>query len=139
MSAVRVMVDGKPAWREERDPYWSLTQRQRRILDTVRGHNGNRSRAARDLGISFESVQASLRLAAANGTRVPAAPRGGAGRGPDLRPRRGKPVPCGAAMPVAGAPCGRGANHAGAHRTLASELRERAAQSRFERTGARHP
>lgn len=87
MSAVRVMIDGKPAWRQFRDPYWSLTQRQREVLDRVRAFGGNRSRAARSLWISTTSVQSSLRLAGRAGVSLPKAPNNGAGRGPDLKPR----------------------------------------------------
>lgn len=139
MSALRIAHPGKPTQIiEQRDPYWSLTQRQRQILDTVRGHNGNRSRAARQLGITFRSVQASLCLAQHAGVRVPPAAKGGAGRGPDLRPRKGKPVACGAHMPRYGASCARGMGHAGGHRSLASVVSGRAAQSRYERTTHRH-
>ena len=109
MSAIRVMVDGKPQWRVELDPYWSLTQRQRQILDTVRALRGNRHAAARQLGITYPAVQSVLRVAARHGNTIP--PR--ARRGPDLTRRINATVPCGAWMPRSDAQCGRRVGHAG--------------------------
>ena len=114
MSAIRVMVDGKPEWRVERDPYWSLTQRQRRVLDTVRAHGGNRTRAAVELRITPQAVKAVLRIAARAGVAVP----DGATRGPDRQPRKGSPVRCGYWMPRSNVPCARGNGHEGAHRDV---------------------
>lgn len=77
---VRLVVD-------DPDPDEHLTERQRQIVQAVRARNGNRSSAARDLGISVQSVQIALRDAARTGpVRVPPATAGRRGRS-DLRPR----------------------------------------------------
>lgn len=110
MSALRFAHPGRETQLvEQRDPYWSLTPRQRKILDTVRSFNGNRSAAARDLGISDQAVQASIRIAVARGNRPPPS----LFRGRDLQPRATKPEHCGRWMPQSQAPCARGAQHAG--------------------------
>lgn len=138
MSALRVSVPGQPPRLViDVDPYWSLTPRTRYILDRLRGCNGNRSRTARDLGVTPQTVQRAARLGLAAGVRVPVAPSGGAGRGPDLQPRKGKPEACGAPLSRSGEPCARGIGHVGGHRSLVSERSEREAQSRYERTGVR--
>lgn len=138
MSALRLAQPGQPTRLVvEVDPYWSLTPRTRYILDRLRGCNGNRSRTARDLGVTVQTVQRAARLGLAAGVRVTPAPKSGAGRGPDLRPRKGKPDPCRGTLARSGHPCGRGFGHVGGHRSPASVLRERVAQSRYERTGVR--
>jgi hypothetical protein len=112
MSALRVSQPGQPTRLvEDRDPYLGLTQRQRHILDIVRSHNGNRARAARQLGVSTAAVQAVVRIAAKAGVVMPVPTRG-----PDLKPRATKPEPCGVLMERSAAPCGRGAGHRGYHR-----------------------
>jgi hypothetical protein len=112
VSALRISVPGRaPQLIEDRDPYLGLTQRQRHILDVVRSHNGNRARAARQLGVSTPAVQAVVRLATKAGVVIPVPTRG-----PDLRPRVTKPEPCGVLMERSAAPCGRGAGHRGYHR-----------------------
>lgn len=85
MSALRISVPGQPVRivRDD-DPERRLTQRQRDVLAAVRSHRGNRSRAARDLGVTVQSVQFALRAITRRGVRVPR----GASRGPDLAPRR---------------------------------------------------
>lgn len=75
-------------WVLEVDPEHQLTRRQREILHAVRAHAGNRSRAARSLGVTVQTVQYAIRAARLAGARVPPAPNCGAGRGPDLTPRR---------------------------------------------------
>jgi len=128
MSALRLSQPGLPTRLiVETDPYWSLTARTRYIVDRLRGHNGNRSRCARDLGIMVQTVQRAARLAVAAGVRVPPAAKGGSGRGHDLRPRKGKPEPCRGTLARSGGPCGRGRGHVGGHRSPSSEQRERAA------------
>lgn len=85
MSALRIAVPGQPVRLvRDDDPEWLLTQRQREILAVVRSHRGNRTRAAAQLGVTVQSVQAAMRLVARAGVRVPR----GARRGPDLGPRR---------------------------------------------------
>lgn len=72
MSALRVAHPGQPTRLvPEYDPFLGLTPRQRHILDVVRSFGGNRSRAARHLGICVAAVQASLRVSAAAGATVP--------------------------------------------------------------------
>lgn len=88
MSALRIAHPGSPTRVVNLDAEAELTRRQREVLHVVRAYNGNRSRAARHLGVRTTTVQMSLRAAAARGVPVPPAPNGGAGRGPDLRPRR---------------------------------------------------
>jgi hypothetical protein len=112
MSALRISVPGQaPRLIEDRDPYLGLTQRQRHIVDIVRSHNGNRARAARQLGVSTTAVQAVVRIAAKVGVVVPVPTRG-----PDLQPRVNKPEPCGVLMERSAVLCARGAGHRGAHR-----------------------
>ena len=65
----------------EPDPFAGLTRRQGDVLAAVRGCNGNRSRAARTLGISVQSVQASVRLARRAGAPIPRIARRGPDRG----------------------------------------------------------
>lgn len=138
MSALRLSQPGLPTRLViEVDPYWTLTARTRYIVDRLRGHNGNRSRCARDLGVTVQTIQRAARLGIAAGVPVVPAPRGGAGRGADLVPRKGKPEPCRGTLARSGGPCGRGRGHAGGHRSPRSVLGERVAQSRYERTGAR--
>jgi len=138
MSALRLSQPGQATRLViEVDPYWALTPRTRDIIERLRGHNGNRSRTARDLGIMVQTVQRAARLGLAAGVRVPPAAKGGAGRGPDLRPRKGKPEPCRGTLTRHGGPCGRGFGHVGGHRSPASVVWERRAQSRYERTGVR--
>lgn len=84
MSALRVAHPGQPVRLINLDPYAALTPRQNQILDAVRAHNGNRSRAARHLGISVQGVQHVLRAVVRLGVFVPKSDM----RGPDLRPRR---------------------------------------------------
>jgi hypothetical protein len=70
VSRVRVARE----WFEEVDPYAGLTAHQDRVLEVLRGHRGNRCRAARELGVRVQSIQATVRVIAR--------------RGPDLRQRR---------------------------------------------------
>ena len=84
MSALRAMVDGKPVWIAERDPEDALSPYQRHVMDVLRSHRWNRSRTARQLGVTVPTVQACIRVIRRNGVTVPE----GARRGPDLGPRR---------------------------------------------------
>lgn len=84
MSALRFSVPGRPiVLVRDDDPERHLTQRQREVLAAVRAHRGNRTRAARQLGVTVQSVQFALRAAARHGARIPR----GARRGPDLGQR----------------------------------------------------
>lgn len=134
VSALRVMVDGRPTWKPDTDPYLGLSQRTRYIIDRLRGHNGNRSRTARDIGVTVQTVQRAVRVAAAAGVRVPAAPKSGAGRGPDLLPRKGLRGPCAAPLARTGEPCARGIGHAGGHRSALSERLMRRTDATRRRT-----
>ena len=84
-----------------------LTERQGLILHTVRAFNGNRSRAARHLGVSVGAVQKSLGYAKQAGVNVPPGRVGRRGipdRDPRLLgPRCGKPMRSGM--------CGRRLDH----------------------------
>ena len=85
MSACRIAQPGRPVELvRDVDPFAGLSQRQREILDIVRSCNGNRSRAARHLGINTAAVQAALRLAERAGAPIPQIAR----RGPDLHQRK---------------------------------------------------
>ncbi len=88
MSALRIARPGRPVELVvDVDPYAGLTPRQRQALELVRAHNGNRSRAARQLGVTVQTVQFLVRAAKRRGAIVPDRRRAG-GRGPDLGPRR---------------------------------------------------
>lgn len=88
MSALRIAHPGRPLRLiAEVDPDSRLTARQRQAVDLVRAHNGNRSRAARQLGVTVQTVQFLIRAAKRRGAVVPDRQRYG-GRGPDLGPRR---------------------------------------------------
>lgn len=88
MSALRIAVPGRPIELvRDVDPYEVLTPYQRRTLDLIRAHNGNRSRAARQLGVTVQTVQFTVRRIERRGVSVPPRARHG-GRGPDLAPRR---------------------------------------------------
>ncbi len=85
MSAIRLSYPGQPIRLvPDPDPFAGLTARQRRILEVVRSCNGNRSRAARHLGITVQAVQDRLRSCRHAGATVPPIAR----RGRDLRARR---------------------------------------------------
>jgi hypothetical protein len=72
MSAIRLSHPGQePRLVIETDPYWSLTERQRRVVDVVRFHCGNRSHAAKQLGVRVRAVQASVHRARLAGVSVP--------------------------------------------------------------------
>ena len=92
MSALRISVPGRETVLipEKPDPWDILTPSQRRILQAVYSTNGNRSRAARYLGCHVTNVQIAVRRIKRVGVHVPAAPNCGAGRGPDLQPRRNR-------------------------------------------------
>lgn len=133
MSAVRVSVPGRsPQLVPDVDPWAHLTARQRRVAEVLFAHRGHRTHAAAELGMTVAGVQTMVTRLRARGIRVPP----GHGRGPDLRPRRGLRPPCGRQMPQ-GSTCARGERHAGGCRSLRAIERERAAQSRQERTGSR--
>lgn len=80
----RAVAPGR--WVVDHDPESGLTEHQRRILHVVRSYNGNRCRAARELGLTVQRVQDVMHLAQRAGVRVPPSPAGRRGR-PDLRPR----------------------------------------------------
>jgi hypothetical protein len=113
MSALRHSVPGQPPRLiPETDPYLGLTPRTRYILDQLRGHNGNRSRTARTLGLTVQTVQRAAKLGREAGVMVPEGHR----RGPDLAPRVGTPEAlCGAWMPQSGVHCPMGAGHRSHH------------------------
>lgn len=84
MSALRINHPGKPVQLINLDPYAVLTRRQQQVFDAVLAHNGNRSRAARQLKVRVQTVQYVLRIAEQAGIPVPRSDR----RGTDLRPRQ---------------------------------------------------
>lgn len=87
MSAIRISHPGRaPYLLPERDPDSNLTPWQQRVVHAVRGRNGNRSKAAEDLGTSVVNVQYAIARAKERGARVPAGARRGRDRGP--RPQR---------------------------------------------------
>lgn len=134
MSAIRLSHPGKPIRLiVERDPWLDLTPHQERVARAVLARRGHQTYAAHDLGVTPTAVALAVRRIRAVGVRLPDSPR----RGPDLRPRKGKPTPCGQPMPRSRTSCGRGAGHAGAHRTIDAIAREAVKQSRYERTGRR--
>lgn len=57
-----------------------LTKRQEVVLHTVRAFNGNRSRAARHLGVTVRAVQKSMMYAKEAGVTLPPSPTGRIGR-----------------------------------------------------------
>jgi hypothetical protein len=121
MSALRFSVPGMaPRLIADPDPFSGLTPRQRDVLAAVRAHNGNRSRAARELGVTTAAVQHVIRIATTAGARVPR----GATRGPNSVPR---PLAPRCPLPVAGGPCGRGAQHPGSCVSVGAWQRRRAA------------
>lgn len=126
MSATRAYVDGRPVWVPDADPWTDLTPWQRTCAHAVLARQGNRTRAARDLGVSTTTVQQTVERLARKGLVLPVGKR----RGPDLRPRKGTRPPCGEA--IRGGACGRGTGHAGAHRTEAYIIRARAANARYD-------
>ena len=88
MSGTRVSIPGQhPYLVADADPYALLTPGQLRVVDAVRARNWNRSEAARDLGVTVQSVQVQLRLAREVGFPVPPGVVGRYRR-PDLRPRK---------------------------------------------------
>lgn len=108
MSALRLSAPGTPTRLiPDPDPYNGLTSRQRHILDVVRGFSGNRSRAARQLGVTVGAVQHTLRACERAGLTIPR----GATRGPAIEPTAVAPR-CALRMPLSGR-CGRRDGHAG--------------------------
>jgi DNA-binding CsgD family transcriptional regulator len=88
MSAIRISVPGRPIELvRDVDPHEVLTPYQLRTLDLIRAYNGNRSRVARHLGVTPQTVQFTVRRIMRRGVAVPPRARYG-GRGPDLLPRR---------------------------------------------------
>lgn len=77
---------GPATWVDDPDPYLLLTPRQRDIVHAVFAFDGNRSRAARHLGVTVTAVQDVVRVAVRHGVRVPVAVLGRRGR-PDLAQR----------------------------------------------------
>jgi DNA-binding CsgD family transcriptional regulator len=134
VSALRISVPGRPIELIlDVDPWSELTPTQRRVAEAILAHRGSRTAVARELGLSVQTVQGMVRRIRARGVRLPS----GAGRGPDLRPRKGLRPACGATMPRSGTVCARGAGHAGGCRSMRAVQAERLAQSRQERTGRR--
>lgn len=88
MSALRIAHPGRPVKLViDVDHEAGLTPRQRLALELVRAHNGNRCRAARQMGVTVQTVQFLIRAARRRGAMVPDRKLSG-GRGPDLAPRR---------------------------------------------------
>ncbi len=88
MSALRIARRGVPAELiPDPDCYAGLTSHQLRVIEVLLAHRGNRSRAARQLGVTVQSVQATVRVIARRGAPLPPIAR----RGPDLRARRRAP------------------------------------------------
>lgn len=89
MSALRISRPGQPVVLIDLrdDPEAVLTPRQRQVLLVLRSVNGNRSRAARELGVTTQHVQDVVRLCHRRGVPVPAGAAGRRGR-PDLSQRR---------------------------------------------------
>jgi len=105
VSALRIALPGQPV-RLIYDQAVKLTPRQEVVLHTVRAFNGNRSRAAKHLGVTVRAVQKSMEYAEAAGAYVPPIPsRVGIPIGVhrDLAPR------CGAT--TRSGPCGRPVGH----------------------------
>ena len=105
----------------DKDPYHGLTQRQRQIFDVVRGYSGNRSRAARQLGVTAGRVQHVLRACEKAGMTVPR----GATRGPDSVARPLEPR-CRLRMPLSDR-CGRRDGHNGSCVSVGAWQRARVA------------
>ena len=121
MSALRISVAGQPT-RFVAEPEPHLTSRQRQILETVRAYCGNRSRAARALGINVAGVQASLRVAAAAGALVPpGVTRRGIPNGSQ------RPLGARCALPMREGRCGRREGHPGGCVSVRAWQRVRAA------------
>jgi hypothetical protein len=128
VSALRIARPGEPVRLvplDTPDPELALTMPQRRLMHLLRMYGWNQTRVARHLGIHTVTVQSSVRRIRAAGVAVPGL-RGGAARGPDLRPRKGLPVACGVPLVRSGEPCARGTGHVGGHRSLRGELLMRA-------------
>jgi hypothetical protein len=89
MSALRISRPGQPTILIDLndDPEARLTPRQRRVLVTLRSVHGNRSRAARLLGVTTQYVQDVVQVCRRRQVPVPAATTGRRGR-PDLSQRR---------------------------------------------------
>jgi biotin operon repressor len=83
MSAFRSYVDGRPVWVRETDPEDALTPYQRQVMHLLRSHRWNRSRVARQMGVSVQTIQVAIRSIRTRGIDVPE----GARRGRDLGPR----------------------------------------------------
>lgn len=129
VSALRVSRPGRPTVLvRDIDPWAGLTPWQRTVAEAVLARNGHQTHAAADLGASVSAVHLTVRRIAAAGVRLPASPR----RGPDLRDRKGKAIPCGLPLARTGTPCGRGRGHAGGHRSLAATERVRAWQRWYD-------
>lgn len=106
MGFVRIAHPGRPT-RIIRDAEPVLTKRQEQVLHVVRAHNGNRSHAARQLGVNISAIQKSLKYAKAAGASVPVAKPGRKGI-PDSTPRKIGPR-CG--EPTRRGVCGRPQGH----------------------------
>ena len=130
MAALRFGRPGEPTLLELLDfpdPEHTLTLHQKRVLAALRAERWSRSAAARALGVTTTSVQTCVQRIARAGVRIERGP----GRGRDLRARKGKPVLCDA--PVREATCGRGAGHAGPHRSAGSLYRSQSSYYRRRR------
>lgn len=102
---LRVSVPGQPVRFVGDEP--RLTERQEVVLHWVRSFNGNRSRAARHLGVTVRAVQKSLEYAKEAGANVPPSPAGRLGR---LGAKR-KPLGPRCHAPMRSGICGRPLDH----------------------------
>lgn len=105
-----------------------LTARQAQVLHIVRSYGGNRSRAARHLGVNVSVVQKALHYCTKAGARVPPViTRRGIPNGTRLAlsPR------CAYVLPRHGEPCGRRLDHPGCHVGVRAWTKPEPQPSRF--------